>query len=393
MATNPGDVRATAQAGVEALRKGDFQTARALFESVVAAGVTDAQVYLGLGLAYRGLAEHAAALAAVDCALQLEPRNLKALMFKADQFASAGDDRAAAPFYMMVVKAAPADGQLTTELRNEVIRAQAMCDRYAQRFEGFLRDRLAAHGLADQPATSRFRQSLDIMTGNKKVFAQQPRTYYFPELPQTQFFDRNAFPWMDRIEAATEDIRAELIDVMNEKTAFTPYLEGHTRRPGGQSDRLVNNPDWSAFHLWKNGEIVPENAARCPKTLAALADVPLPYMKNRAPSIHFSLLRPGAYIPPHTGLVNTRLICHLPLIVPRDCALRVGNDTRVPVEGKAWLFDDTIEHEAWNRSTQNRVILLFECWRPELSPEERGLICAMFDAIDDHTGQKPNWTN
>ena len=137
---------------------------------------------------------------------------------------------------------------------------------------------------------------------------------------------------------------------------------------------MTDNPDWSAFYLWKDGELVTENAARCPQTMKRLDDIPLARTKNRSPSVLFSLLRPGARIPPHSGLVNTRLICHLPLIVPQDCGFRVGNDTRTPIEGKAWVFDDTMEHEAWNRSDRTRVILLFEIWRPEFTEEERGLV-------------------
>ena len=106
----------------------------------------------------------------------------------------------------------------------------------------------------------------------------------------------------------------------------------------------------------------------------------------------FSLLRPGAHIPPHHGLVNTRLICHLPLIVPEKCTFRVGNDVRDWRRGKAWLFDDTIEHEAWNRSAETRVILLFDVWRPELSQEERALVVSLFEAIDAYGGgKKPEW--
>ena len=71
--------------------------------------------------------------------------------------------------------------------------------------------------------------------------------------------------------------------------------------------------------------------------------------------------------------------------------MRVGNDARRPVEGKAWLFDDTIEHEAWNDSDHPRVILLFETWRPELTAKERGLVTAMFGAIDAYSGTKPDW--
>ena len=154
---------------------------------------------------------------------------------------------------------------------------------------------------------------------------------------------------------------------------------------------MTGNPDWSAFYLWKDGDLVPENAARCPRTLDALAEVPLCRVKHRSPSILFSLLRPGAHIPPHSGLVNSRLICHLPLIVPPECGFRVGNDVRVPVEGKAWVFDDTMEHEAWNRSDGTRVILLFDVWRPELTEGERTLVAGMFEAIDAYSGQKPAW--
>ena len=141
--------------------------------------------------------------------------------------------------------------------------------------------------------------------------------------------------------------------------------------------------------MWQYGELLQENAARCPKTVRAMADIPLAWVKNRSPSVLFSLLRPGAHIPPHTGEVNTRLICHLPLIVPENCSLRVGNETRPVVEGRAWVFDDTIEHEAWNGSAETRVILLFEVWRPELSAEERGLVSAMFEAIESYGASAP----
>jgi len=194
------------------------------------------------------------------------------------------------------------------------------------------------------------------------------------------------------VEAATAEIRAELLEVMKESTAFKPYVESDPTRPRKEQEGMTENPDWGAFYLWRFGEIVAENAARCPRTMEVMAKAPLAAVTNRSPSVLFSLLRPGARIPPHTGLVNTRLICPLPLIVPPDCGFRVGNDTRTPVEGKAWVFDDTIEHEAWNRSGQTRVILLFETWRPELSVEERAFVGAMFSAIDEYAGQKPVWS-
>ena len=391
MRATPVNAQTLGQSGMDSLLRGDARGARNAFEKILAAGQADASVCLALAFACRSLQDAKAAQDAVDKALAQEPRNLRALIFKADHLDGIGDTRAASSYYLAAVKSAPKSDELPPDLRDEVAHAQVMCDRYAVKFDTFLRDRLVERGLVEQPSTRRFMQSLDILAGNKVAYFQQPRYYFFPELPQIQFFDRSDFTWLDTIEAQTPDIRGELIEVMKEDAAFRPYVEASPNRPGNDQNTMLNNPDWSAFYLWKNGEVVPENAARCPKTMRALADVPFPRVSNRSPSILFSLLRPGARIPPHTGFVNTRLICHLPLIVPGGCRFRVGNDVRPWVEGKAWLFDDTMEHEAWNDSDEVRVILLFEIWRPELTSEERELVSAMFDAIDDHSGKKPAW--
>ena len=391
MQSSPIDPRALRESGVQALRRGDPRTAREAFEQIVASGRADASACIGLAYACRSLNDKAASLAAVDKALALEPRNLRALILKADHLAEAGDARSAAAFYTAATRSAlPAD-QLPSDLRRELERAQGMCDRYAAQFEAFLDDRLFGADAAARKAAPRFVQSLDIMSGKKRVYFQEPRYYYFPELPQIQFYDRNDFGWLDALEAATADIRHELTEVMRDPSVFRPYVQGDPKRPHNEQAGMLNNPAWSAFYLWKDGEIVAANAARCPKTMRALADAPLASVKARSPAVLFSLLRPGTRIPPHNGFVNTRLICHLPLIVPEGCRFRVGNDTRVPIEGKAWVFDDTIEHEAWNDSAETRVILLFEIWRPELSARERALVSAMFEAIDQHSGQTTAW--
>jgi len=378
-----------AQAGIEALRRGDARKARESFERIVATGQADASAYLGLAHACASLKDHSAALTAVNRALALEPRNLRALVMMGDCLATAGDDRAAASHYRAAVNAAPPPNQLPAELRQEISRAESMCERYAAQFETFLRGRLAARGFAEGRSSARFSDSLDIQTGRKRIYLQEPRQYFFPELPQIQFYARTHFPWLDKLEAATHDMRAELREVLKEESAFKPYVEPTPRRPQIDNLGLLNNPAWSAFYLWKHGELVAQNAARCPMTVNALADVPFARVKNRSPSVLFSLLRPGAHIPPHTGEVNTRLVCHLPLVVPEKCRFRVGNDIRTVVEGKAWVFDDTIEHEAWNDSDRTRVILLFEIWRPELTVEERALVSAMFEAIDEYGGGQP----
>ncbi|HET7400176.1 MAG TPA: aspartyl/asparaginyl beta-hydroxylase domain-containing protein [Usitatibacter sp.] len=389
MSTAPTDAAALARSGFDALRAGDARRARDLLSRAAASGHDNAGLQVALAFACRALRDEAGVESAVDRALAQDPHNLHALILKADRFAAAGDSRAAASFYMAAVRSAPPPEQLPADLRRELARAQQMCERYAAEFESVLRGALRAKGFAD--SGGRFAQSLDIMLGRRQVYVQQPRSYYFPELAQVQFFDdRSLFPWMEALEAHTAAIREELAAVMREDGAFTPYVEADPRRPA-DAGPMAGNPAWSAFYLWKFGEPVAANAARCPRTMEAIAAVPLAHMPRRSPSVMFSLLRPGAHIPPHTGLVNTRLICHLPLIVPGECLFRVGNETRRWVEGRAWAFDDTMEHEAWNRTAATRVILLFEVWRPELTPRERELVTAMFEAIDAYSGQKPRW--
>lgn len=108
--------------------------------------------------------------------------------------------------------------------------------------------------------------------------------------------------------------------------------------------------------------------------MALLAHAPQPVQLNRTPSAMFSLLKPNTHIPPHTGVSNVRLVTHIPLIIPEDCGFRVGNQTRSWELGKAMIFDDTIEHEAWNNSDKLRVVLIFDIWHPHLNPAEREMI-------------------
>ena len=94
----------------------------------------------------------------------------------------------------------------------------------------------------------------------------------------------------------------------------------------------------------------------------------------------FSLLKPHTHIPAHVGVSNARLVVHLPLILPPDCRFRVGNEVREWRVGQALVFDDTIEHEAWNDSDALRVNLIFDIWHPALDVEECRGIAAIIEA-------------
>jgi aspartyl/asparaginyl beta-hydroxylase (cupin superfamily) len=156
--------------------------------------------------------------------------------------------------------------------------------------------------------------------------------------------------------------------------------------PQSKWSGLDKSLDWGAFHLWKEGERVDANCARAPRTAAFVESLPLCRIEGRAPAVFFSILKAGSHIPPHTGVTNVRSIVHLPLIVPEECGFRVGGETREWRKAEAFVFDDTIEHEAWNRSDRDRAVLIIDTWNPHLSEHEREMIRRFYSAADEQRG-------
>jgi aspartyl/asparaginyl beta-hydroxylase (cupin superfamily) len=107
-------------------------------------------------------------------------------------------------------------------------------------------------------------------------------------------------------------------------------------------------------------------------------------LPNYSPTAMFSCLDPHTVIPAHTGETNTRLIVHLPLVVPAGCSFRVGNETREWRYGKAFVFDDSIEHEARNEGDELRVVLIFDVWNPQLTAAERELVAGLVNGVRDY---------
>jgi aspartate beta-hydroxylase len=373
--------------GAQALRGGDPRGALKAFQSIIDSGRADATVWLGVAIARRDLKDLPGESEALDRVLAQEPYNLRALVMKGDHYVRAKDPAAASSYYRAAARLGEATADLPADLRAEAARAAAAAAELTAVYETHLKATLQAKGLG-APGSRRMAAALDLMLGKTEIFLQQPKQFYFPELPQIQFYPRESTPWLAAVDAATDSIREELIGVLKDEHLFRPYIEREPDRPFFDTHGLLDDPGWSALFLYKGGEPVADNLARCPKTMAALAQVPLCRIPGRTPSILFSLLRPGARIPPHNGLLNTRLICHLPLIVPQGCGFRVGNETRPWVEGSAFAFDDSVEHEAWNTSDQLRVVLIFDVWRPELSDLERELVGEALIASDAFTGKR-----
>ena len=361
-----------------ALQRRDGETAMRLLGELADRDVP--WLMLAQACSLRG--DAAAEQAALQRQLEIEPRNLPALMLSGELMARMGDDRAANSFFQAALNQAAATPDVPTALHPMLHRARDFVEQVQVKFEQHLMAGLDHAGLSRD---GRVGTAVDMLLGRKQLYLQQPSSFYFPGLPQRQFYERDEFPWLMEIEAVVPEMQAELRAVLADGADCAPYVEANSDRPRANNP-LINDPKWGAFYFWRNGEIVPENAARCPVTMRALEHAPMPLIDQRSPIALWSLLKPDTHIQPHHGLLNTRLICHIPLIVPHGCAIRVGNETRSWREGEALIFDDSFEHEAWNKGHDTRVILLFEIWRPEISLEERAALTTIFETINDYHG-------
>lgn len=384
----PSD-RPILEAAMSAFRSGDWVTARGRFEEATATGRADAGAFALLATACHRLGDIEAAHTAANRALSMEPRQLRALLVKADIVAAQGDMRDANVLYGGVEAAAQGVPSLAPDLAQGVARARAFRDRLQNEMEDHVRAQLATVGYSETGSPRRFTYALDVLTGRKALYTQQPRFFYYPGLPTVEFYPRDDFPWLDAVEAATDTIIEELTGVLRDDVGFVPYVQSQKNSVQHADFSLRDSLDWSSCFLWKDG-VRTSHVEQCPKTMAVLEAAPLCEVPGRSPLIMFSQLKPKAHITPHTGVVNTRLLCHLPLIVPPGCTFRVGSQERVWEKGKAWLFNDTIEHEAYNNSDQTRVILIFDIWRPELSEDERVLISTLLRAMDAYAPAQ-NW--
>lgn len=207
---------------------------------------------------------------------------------------------------------------------------------------------------------------------------QRPNWQFFPSLEPAPWYDKKEFPWVRAMEAAADSVRNELRAVLREQAGLAPYVAAERHVP--EDWRLLSgSTSWSAYHLFKGGKRMNDNCDRCPETVAMLKHIPLVNCPGHAPEAFFSVLKPGTRIPPHVGLANTKLAVHLALVIPPDCSITVGGETRTWTEGRALIFDDSFEHQAENLSDQTRAVLITEVWNPGLTAAERETVQAMIE--------------
>jgi aspartate beta-hydroxylase len=380
------------EVGKRKILAGDAAGALAVLEQAVKDEPSHPAPWLNLATALSIVGRTDEELVALNKVLMLEPTNMRALLQAATLHQLRGDPRTAAATYRKALQMISPTLQLPLEMRPILERARAAVHANNVALEGFLEERLQAARArhADEPL-GRFDKSLATFLQKRRVYRPQPTFIYVPELPAIEFYDREDFPWLDGIEAATDDIRAELVNVLADGPAtLEPYIALQAT-PDEKWRALNNSRRWGVFYLWKAGQAIAENMARCPRTVEALSAWPKCELPGSAPTAVFSILEPRTRIPPHTGVNNARLICHLPLIVPPGCGFRVGAETRQWEPGKAFVFDDTIEHEAWNDSAEPRAVLIFDIWNPHTTEAERELVSALTTGVEQFYGELPSY--
>jgi aspartyl/asparaginyl beta-hydroxylase (cupin superfamily) len=370
--------------GAEALARADVRGAAEHFEVASRSEPNERSHWINLATAYRGLADSDGERRALEKALAIDQTDLLALIRLAELHERLGEERSAAERWVAVVSLGSRLDNPSSEFAEILKHAR----QYAEAQQRKLVDAVDT-ALADELATAsardrrRMQTAADAWLGKRPLYTNHCEGLHYPFLPADEYFDDEQFPWLGELEAATPTILAELQAILDDPRAeLTPYISLPPGVPANKWSGLDKSLDWGAFHLWKEGERFDEACARAPRTAALVESLPICRIEGRAPNVFFSILKAGSHIPPHTGVTNVRSVVHLPLIVPDGCAFRVGGETRMWEVGRAFAFDDTIEHEAWNRSDRDRAILIIDAWNPHLSDHERAMVCRLYQTAD-----------
>ncbi len=175
-------------------------------------------------------------------------------------------------------------------------------------------------------------------------------------VPTTPFIDKDVFPYLQQFEDNWQDIAAEARAVLK----FRDQIPGFEDVSPDQY-RIAKKNQWKTFVLYGFGTRLEKNTAHTPVSAKLLETIP------NLQTAWFSILAPGYHIPAHKGVTKGIVRVHLGLLIPKDyekCRIRVDDEIHPWQAGKILVLDDTFEHEVWNDTDEERVILLFDFDRP-----------------------------
>lgn len=386
----PRDVESMNVLALIALRKGQLAPAQQMLEASLAIAPDHALTRHYLGRVHDASGNADGAVAAHGAAVRLAPQMFVVRLHYAAALERAGQTDQAAIQYFRATQDAQAQGRwISSETTAPALRpvvehaVQVVRSTRKASFANLLEPLRKQYGpdsleRVEQCLRIYFREQVPQYPDER----QRPTFLYFPGLPPAAYLDRSLFPWIEPLEAQTDAIRQELLQLL-------PSEAGRERVFTSEAIEQVNlrglqaPPSWNGYYFYRHGFRREDNCSSCPVTAQTLELLPLSQVREHGPEVLFSVFTAGTHLLPHRGVTNTRLVGHLPLIVPPDCALNVGGEIHEWHEGRAVIFDDTYEHEAWNRSQQTRVVLIFDLWNPHLTEVEQAAIAQLVPAMGD----------
>ena len=385
---NPDDIEALNVVALAALRDGQPARAVAMLERATKLDPANAISHHHLGRAQEAAGSVPAALGSLGEAVRLDPDSHLSRLHFAALLERNGDEAAAALQFARALRDAQARGSWLNAATTPA-GLRKLVEHAVRRVRTWRRTLLFAisEALAERYGRTsmvRVEECLRAYLGEAPTAhldsRQQPSFLFFPGMPASAYLDRGLFPWIEPLEAQTAAIREELLDLLpsasgSERVFTSDELERQSLRGSGAS------PGWDGYYFYRHGTRRDGNHLACPATSWEIDRLPLARVRDHGPEVLFSVFKPGTHLLPHRGVTNTRVVGHLPLIIPKDCALNVGGELHAWRQGRVVVFDDTYEHEAWNRSSEPRVVLIFDIWNPYLTEAERTAVADIVDAI------------
>jgi hypothetical protein len=203
---------------------------------------------------------------------------------------------------------------------------------------------------------------------------QRPYRFYVPHLSSVPFPEPDATA--RSLESDFEAIAREYWQVAEEEV------------PSPNVGRLVDRGKWTSFHLSRDARPIEENIARCPRTWAAANRCAL--LKGMVGLLYFSILEPGTHVRPHCGPTNLRLRYHLGIETDEGAVIRCGDEWSTWTRGECLVLDDSFEHEVRHEGTRRRVVLIVDCWHPQLTDAEREFLTKVHRVPEDRSWPAPD---
>ncbi|TPV61863.1 aspartyl/asparaginyl beta-hydroxylase domain-containing protein [Aestuariibacter sp. GS-14] len=205
---------------------------------------------------------------------------------------------------------------------------------------------------------------------------QRPSYFYVPGLRDSAFYDESEFKGFATIKELVSSLLTDYAS-SNQQLGSQNYLDDFANLPSTEQWQALNQNKWMSTTLIKGGNYMPLEDERLVRIRELVAQNDLATCPPHAPEMFISVLKPGAYIPPHFGLSNVKVTAHLPLKVNKNAWLEVKGERRDWANRDYLIFDDSLQHSAGNPHTEERAVLIFDLWHPDLTSEERIAISAL----------------